>query len=270
MQSTVCNICNKVIRRNQKSICCGNCHHLLHIKCNELQDIDLQLLNSSSNPFFCINCISSSLPFCSSETSISSTRTIFKTPLHLSDLFNHLNNFTDANIAFSPNLPNCSYQDPEYFNTLEKKFKKSCFSIFHQNISSISKHFDDFHELMTSMSINFDVIGITESRIRENMPCPINISLPNYSIEQTPTRGNAGGALLYIHKKHSYKLRCDLTMYKEKELESTFIEIILPKRTNVIIGCTYRHPSMNTEEFNTFYLSPLLLKLSKEKKKFYS
>ena len=56
-----------------------------------------------------------------------------------------------------------------------------------------------------------------------------NINLSNYSIEHTPTEATAGGALLYINKKHSYKIRPDLVIYKAKKLESIFIEIILLK-----------------------------------------
>ena len=42
------------------------------------------------------------------------------------------------------------------------------------------------------------------------------ICLQNYLIEQTLTESTAGGVLLYINKKHSYKTRLDLTIYKSK------------------------------------------------------
>ena len=46
----------------------------------------------------------------------------------------------------------------------------------------------------------------------------------------------------------------------------TFIVIINPKKSNKIIGCIYRYPNMDLNEFNSDYLNPLLAKLSKEKK----
>ena len=55
-------------------------------------------------------------------------------------------------------------------------------------------------------------------------------------------------------------------IYKSFELESTFIEICNTKKTNIITGCIYKHPSMNTNEFNDDYLNELLDKLSKENK----
>ena len=45
------------------------------------------------------------------------------------------------------------------------------------------KFFDNFHILFNELNINLDIIAITESRIRENVSCPINIQVPNYSIE---------------------------------------------------------------------------------------
>ena len=57
----------------------------------------------------------------------------------------------------------------------------------------------------------------------------------------------------------------ELTLYKASKLESTFIEICNPK-TTVIIGCIYKHPNVNINEFNDHYLNELLYKLFKEKK----
>ena len=77
---------------------------------------------------------------------------------------------------------------------------------------------------------------------------------------------NAGGTLIYIRNHLSYKTRNDLQIYKSFELESKFIEICNTKKTNIIIGCIYKHPSMNINEFNDDYLKELLDKLSKENK----
>ena len=49
-------------------------------------------------------------------------------------------------------------------------------------------------------------------------------------------------------------------------MESSFIEISNPKRYNIIIGCIYRHPNMDLDEFNDNYLNTLLDKSSKENK----
>ena len=88
----------------------------------------------------------------------------------------------------------------------------------------------------------------------------------NFSHEFCPTESSAGGTLLYIRNHLSYKPRNDLSIYKPTELESSFIEISNPKRSNIIIGYIYRHPNMDLDEFNDNCLNTLLDKISKENK----
>ena len=70
------------------------------------------------------------------------------------------------------------------------------------------------------------------------------------------TEPEKGGLLIYVANKYNCKQRIDLEsiMYKSNTLESTFIEIINTKKKNSTIGCIYRHPSMNLEEFNNQFL----------------
>ena len=56
----------------------------------------------------------------------------------------------------------------------------------------------------------FDIIAITESRIKNNSICLTNVALHNYSIEQTPTETSASGVLLYMNQILLYKPRTDL------------------------------------------------------------
>ena len=102
-----------------------------------------------------------------------------------------------------------------------------------------------------------------ESHISKTNFSPTNTALANYVIEQTPTESNAGGALFCIKRKHSYTVRKELKLYKPHKIESVFVEVIMPKITNIIVGCIYRHPDDNIDDFNTNYLRPLLQKLSK-------
>ena len=55
-------------------------------------------------------------------------------------------------------------------------------------------------------------------------------------------------------------------MYKSKELESIFIEIINKKGKNTIAGCIYKHPKLEINEFNNHFLSPMFEKASFENK----
>ena len=118
-----------------------------------------------------------------------------------------------------------------------------------------------------TFDIDFDFREITEPRISKTNFSPRNITLANYAIEQTPTESNTGGALLYINRKRSYKIRKDLKLYKPYKIEYVFVESIMPKRTNVIVWCIYRHSDNDTDDFNTNYQRSLLQKLSKESSK---
>ena len=60
--------------------------------------------------------------------------------------------------------------------------------------------------------------------------------------------------------------RIDLNIYTSHELESTFIEIINPKKSNIVLGVVYRHPTRDLNEFNDKYLNKLLANIAKENK----
>ena len=81
----------------------------------------------------------------------------------------------------------------------------------------------------------------------------------------TPTESSAGGTLLDTANHLSYKSHNDLNIYKKSELESTFIEVINPQKSNIIIGSIYRHASMDLDDF----LNKRLEKVSKEQKSVY-
>ena len=49
-------------------------------------------------------------------------------------------------------------------------------------------------------------------------------------------------------------------------MESTFIEIANPRKSNIIVGVIYRHPSMDLADFNCNYLNKLLENTSKGQK----
>ena len=92
-----------------------------------------------------------------------------------------------------------------------------------------------------------------------------SVELPGYNIEYNPTECSNGGTMLYVKKGINYKLQKDLQIYRPKQLESTFIEVVQNKERIIIHGL-YRHPSMELSEFNNHYVSNLLDNLSEENK----
>ena len=74
---------------------------------------------------------------------------------------------------------------------------------------------------------------MSETRIPKQVSLLNNLNLNNCSFEFTPTETSAGRTLLYIVNHLSYKCRNDLNIYKKNELESTFIDIVNPKKSNI-------------------------------------
>ena len=77
-------------------------------------------------------------------------------------------------------MQNCKYRDPDYFKNLTKDFKD--LSFFHMSVYSLTKNFDDTNILLNELNVSFDILAITESKIKKDSSNPINLQLNNYSI----------------------------------------------------------------------------------------
>ena len=228
----ICKVCLKTVKISDMVILCDHCDNWIHIY---LDKLDYKMLKSTADPWFCISCTSNILPFCNRHGKAKETINPPTNLFHHNELFQlikNLNNLTDESSNDDTNSLNVSnkYRDPEYFCKLQGNIKSKSLSIFHHNVCSLSKNFDQLHALLTELDIDFDFIGITESRISKTNFSPTNVVLANYAIKQTPTESNAGGALIYINRKHSYKIRKYLKLYKPHKIESIFVKVIMPKR----------------------------------------
>ena len=104
--------------------------------------------------------------------------------------------------------------------------KKNDFSEFHLNINSLQYLVDELQTFLSNCPTDFQILGISESRLKTDISTTTNIQLPGLNIEHMPTKSANGGALLYIKETINYKLKTDLNVEKEKELESIFLEIL--------------------------------------------
>ena len=59
-------------------------------------------------------------------------------------------------------------------------------NFLHTNISSICHNFDDLEPLLAKINVKFNVIGITETRLKKSSSRNTNIDLNGYSFEHTP------------------------------------------------------------------------------------
>ena len=195
-------VCKESVLNQHKAICFDHCNHWVHIKCNDLNDLDYSLLKSKNEFWYCILCTSEILPFYTVNSIMPPPIGSLNKPAGaLINLMNQLNNFADDEKENELKLPNCKYKDIDYFQKLSRNFKRKTLSFFHMNVSSLTKNVDHFNILLNDLNVNFDIVAITESRIKKDSPSPVNLHLDKYLVEQTPTETSAGGTLLYINKR---------------------------------------------------------------------
>ena len=237
MYKYTCRICGKSARTNQNLLCsniCIKCQNaalpfpLSHSDINE-KDTDPYLMKKIKNLFYFKDIEKNDLSSdCSTEPII---------------------NCRDMNVD--------EFHPPDLNNYL---------SFLHQNIVSIERHKGNLETVLSQLNFSFDLIGLTETRIR-NVAQNVDLGLSDFNHFSTPTEMECGGTILYVRKSLMCKQRVDLEklFYKSRELESSFVEITIPKQKSMICGCIYKHPSMDVYEFNDQYLNPLLDLISKEK-----
>ena len=157
-----------------------------------------------------------------------------KPPSDLALLYNQFNNTSPEKNNDPVNVVNSKYYDIDQIQTLKYPSKHKSLALFHINACSLNKNFDDLDHLLKCTNKVFDIIPVTETRITKQAFLTTNINLRNYAIGFIPSESSAGGTLHYIASHLSYKPSPDLNIHKSNQLESTFVEIINPKKSNAV------------------------------------
>ena len=180
------------------------------------------------------------------------------------------NTFEEDNINLS-NLVTCEYYACEDFNNLISNNNKNNVNIFHNNFNGLETKFDYFHNFLTNITSDLDIITITEtSEHKNNAKFRTNVDLDGYSLYSMPTNSNKGGVAIYTKKIYDPIERSDLNITND-HFEAVWIEIKNKTCNNIIVASIYRHPHDISEIYNSFleYLEHTLSKLSKENKEIY-
>ena len=268
LKSFPCRICGKSVKNNTNYVSCSFCNHRIHNKCNKIS------FNSENrNLELCNLCQHENLPFSVFNSVDDSSFKGHDSPLlrNLKNLFNSSHFFESGEISHDSTpedigpLVNCKDFDINDFNFSSNK---NHLSVFHQNIVTLEGHKDELENVLAQINFSFDVIGLTETRIKKDILPNYSLNLPDYKHFYTPTEMECGGTILYVKKNLTCKPRMDLEkiLYKKRELESSFVEIKFQKNKSIICGCIYKHPSMDIKEFNENYLDSVFKIISKEKK----
>ena len=276
-----CGVCNRLVKDEHKAVQCDVCNFWNHIKCDK---VDLQMyenLKKSKDPYICYNCKLNIMPFQNLTNEQFITTSFRGSDIDIDDyndlnilppniLKSFVNDINDANQSKGNDddeTPiNCQYYGAD--SSLPKIGSKKYFSLFHMNIASLELHKEELQVLLSILDIEFNVLAITETKLKKCIVPTYDYNLPGYNCFQTPAESEKGGALLYIEEKFISKRREDLEklLYKPDKLESVFVELINNDGKNSIIGCIYRHPSMEIEDFNSNYFNMAMNKITNENK----
>ena len=295
----ICPVCTKNCHSSQNVLECTSCNRWIHhgnrLQCSGLTDFEFDEHKADEHkPFECDFCISERnaksnndifirLPFpveCEGNifgkpnpkpkpdiTSITPDQ-LKKFVQQCNLIDNQLKNNDDENDEMISSLVNSKYHDIKEFNSIRYD-KSSSFSLMHVNLASLNAHIDDLRSVLCRLKTEFDIIGISEHKIsKDNLPSN-NIELPGYSeFIFEPTASTHGGTGFYVKNDLDFFIRNDLNLNSPSNFEAMFVEIILPGRKNLIVGCIYRHgaSSMPIQSFSEDYLQPLLHKISNERK----
>ena len=111
-----------------------------------------------------------------------------------------------SNQGDEPSPINCDYYDV----TSHIPTSNCNHSMFHLNLASLGRHKEELTTVLSCLEFEFDVIAITESKIKSGIEPIYDLSLPGYKYYQTPTESDKGGVIVYVKENIDIKQRKDL------------------------------------------------------------
>ena len=145
----------------------------------------------------------------------------------------------------------CNYHFEDVFDEKMKEVDKNSLSMFHLNVKSLPKHFDELEFYLNSLDVKCSFLGLTETWLTE---CKQEYyDLLHYScINKFRNDSKGAGVTLKIREGLPY-FRISYPEQFDSELESIFIEVdktIFNTVSNVVIAVFYRMPDSSVEFFN--------------------
>ena len=92
------------------------------------------------------------------------------------------------------------YYDITDFMSLNRSLSKY-FALFHTNVRSLAKHFNELQSLLSTLQSKFDVIGISETKENIDKGFLSIVDLSGYHMYTQPSKSAAGGVAIYVNDK---------------------------------------------------------------------
>ena len=169
---------------------------------------------------------------------------------------------------------NCSYLDPYALGDHHlTRHKTSEFTIFHNNIRSISRNFNGIRTDLFSNCKQFpDILAFTDTRLKEFADAP---ALEGYTFEgvHSPTGDSRpGGVGLYLSDSIQYSVTSEFSL-NEYKCEDIWLNLKVNSKSKsnseLIIGVVYRHNFVSNLDQFTEKFCNILLSLNQKKKNYY-
>ena len=202
-----CGMCKKSINDSKESSNFSDlCKFWVHSICSDLHILDFQHIKPCTELWFSFKCISEMFPFGAinnqnfspfvinnkKNNTNTSCSLYLKPPPNLTLLFNQFNDLSSDLINKNPeNMTNCKNYDND--DTQKIRTETISFSLYHLNTSSVNINLDNLEYFIKTANQTFNIIAVSESRVKSNMNITTNINLPYYCIEYTPTERYARG-----------------------------------------------------------------------------
>ena len=163
-------------------------------------------------------------------------------------------------------LPSINSNILNYSNFPLDNSLSNTFTLFHANVRSLSKNWNELISCLHLAAIKFTVIALTETWLHDTNATLF--SLPDYrSLHATRPYQRGGGVSLYVRSDIDLKARPDLDVFTQ-DIESIFAEVRLPSHGTILIGVVYRPPNSNFSAFLE-HLQNILMHADRGRRKCY-
>ena len=293
-QTFICFCCNRTINNWYKnSILCSHGKHRLHLKCANMNNKTLKLINPriwscsicNNFPFSELHNNDLNLLNFNSLESNANRRTYTNQTYQSSYSFDKFKDLpkleidnsltTSDSIIIEDNTTSLDfdYYKLEDFLSLKSKLVETS-SFFHTNIRSIKRNIDELSSLIHDLDFNFDFIGLSETWQNSQYKHNTNSeTLAGYHpLEYSSGQTQNSGCGLFIKENINHSKRSDLSCsyYSSScEFQSLFVEIHNTKSRNFLVGVIYRHPlGKNVTDIDPFlsHMKKIMMISKKENK----
>ena len=116
----------------------------------------------------------------------------------------------------------------DYFTTLDfhsnqdiiNCLSSTSLSFLNCNIRSLQANFDNLVNMLSELYYPISVIGVTETKLKNDREILLNINITGYSFLSQPSYTNAGGVRFYKKNYLAYIHRSDLLARVQNDFES--------------------------------------------------